>query len=221
MRRQQRVEFPQGEFKMKKSSKNSALSIAQLAILVALIFVMQYIGTLASTPLKAAGIELSFVLLPIVIGAFLLGPFEGGVLGFVFGAMTVVLTILAPGSMTYILFESNPFMYIVVAMTKATAAGLGSALIYKGLDKLFKGRFVYLRTTIAAASAPIINTGIFLLGMELFFNDVISEKWAGDQNIIVFLVGLIWINFLIEFAINVALTPAIVRIVEVVKKKFK
>ena len=206
---------------MKRSSKQTTLNLAQLAILIALIFVMQYIGTLASSPFKAMGIELSFVLLPIVIGAFLLGPFEGGVLGFVFGVMTVVLTILAPGSMTYILFESNPIMYIVVAMTKAVAAGIGSALIYMVLDKLFKGRLVYLRTTIAAASAPIINTGIFLLGMELFFNDVISEKWAGDQSIIIFLVGLIWINFVIEFAINIVLTPSIIRIVEVVKKKIK
>ena len=55
--------------------------------------------------------------------------------------------------------------------------------------------------------------------MELFFNDVISEKWAGDQSIIIFLVGLIWINFVIEFAINIVLTPSIIRIVEVVKKK--
>ena len=74
---------------MKQSTKQNTLKIVQLAIFVALIFVMQYIGTLASSPFKAIGIELSFVLVPIVIGAFLLGPLEGAILGFVFGLKAV------------------------------------------------------------------------------------------------------------------------------------
>lgn len=190
-------------------------------MLVALIFVMQYIGTLASTPLRTIGIEFSFVLIPIVVGAFLLGPVEGAVLGFVFGIMTIVLTVTAPGTMTFILFEDSPVLYCLVAIVKAVAAGLGSGLIYKGLDKLFKGKHIYLRTVLASATAPIINTGIFLLGMVCFFSNTISEKWAGGQNVFVFLVALIWINFLVEFGINIILSPAIVRIVDVVGKKLK
>ena len=206
---------------MKTSAKQKTLKLVQLAVLVALIFAMQYIGTLVSAPFAAAGIELSFVLIPVVVGAFLLGPVEGAILGFVFGAMTVVLTLMAPGGMTYILFESNPVMYVVVAMVKAIAAGLGSGLIYKGLDKLFGGKLVYLKTLLASASAPIINTGIFLLGMVLFFSKTISEKWAGGQNVFLFIAGLIWINFVIELGINIVLTPAIVRIIQVVGKKNK
>ena len=220
--RQQRVKVPQGEFNMRNSTKQNVLRLTQLAILVAMIFVMQYIGTIVSAPLAAAGIELSFVLIPIVVGAFLLGPVEGAILGLVFGIMTVVLTIMSPGTiMTRVLFDANPAMYTVVALVKAVAAGLGSGIIYKVLDVAFKGKLVYLRTLIASASAPVINTGIFLLGMVLFFSNTISERWAGGQNVFFFLVGLIWINFLIEFAINIALTPAIIRIVEVVKKKLK
>jgi uncharacterized membrane protein len=195
--------------------------MVELAMLIALIFVMQYIGTLASTPLRTIGIEFSFVLIPIVVGAFLLGPVEGAILGFVFGAMTVVLTVIAPGTMTYILFTERPVLYVIVAMVKAISAGLCSGLIYKGLDKLMKGKAVYLRTVMAAATAPIINTGIFLLGMVCFFSDVIAEKWAGGANIFLFLVGLIWVNFVIELGINIILSPAIVRIVDAVKKKAK
>lgn len=206
---------------MKSSAKQRTYKLVQLAMLIALIFVMQYLGTLLSSPFKAIGIELSFVLIPIVIGAFLLGPIEGAILGLVFGVMTIVLTVMAPGTMTYILFDDNPALFILTALTKAICAGLGSGLIYKGLDKLFKGKLVYLKTLIASASAPIINTGIFLLGMVFFFGNTISEKWSGGENVFLFLVGLIWINFVIEFAINVVLTPAIIRIVEVVKKKVK
>lgn len=206
---------------MKKSTNQKILRMVQLAMLVALIFVMQYIGTLASTPLRAVGIEFSFVLIPIVVGAFLLGPVEGAILGLVFGVMTVVLTVTAPGTMTFILFEDNPVLYCLVAIVKAVAAGLGSGLIYRGLDKLFKGKYIYLRTVLASATAPIINTGIFLLGMVCFFGNTISEKWAGGQSVFVFLVTLIWLNFVIEFGINIILSPAIVRIVDVVGKKIK
>ena len=204
---------------MSTTRNQKVIRMVELAMLIALIFVMQYLGTLASTPLRTIGIEFSFVLIPIVVGAFLLGPVEGAILGLVFGAMTVVLTVIAPGTMTYILFTERPVLYVIVAMVKAIAAGLGSGLIYKGLDKLMKGKAVYLRTVLAAATAPIINTGIFLLGMVCFFSDVIAEKWAGGANIFLFLVGLIWINFIIEFGINVILSPAIVRIVDAVKKK--
>ena len=206
---------------MRTSAKQKTLKLVQLSLLVALIFAMQYIGTVATSALKGIGVELSFVLIPIVIGAFLLGPWEGAFLGLVFGVMTIVLTVMAPSSSMYIIFDSNPFLFSVVAIAKAVLAGLGSGLIYKGLDKVFKGKFVYLKTLIASASAPVINTGIYLLGMVCFFSNTISEKFSGGQNVFVFLVLLIWVNFLIEFAINVILTPAIIRVVEVVKKKMK
>lgn len=207
---------------MKINARNQKIvRMIEMAMLIALIFVMQYLGTLASTPFRAIGIEFSFVLIPIVVGAFLLGPVEGAVLGFVFGVMTVVLTVIAPGSMTYILFTESPVLYVFVAMVKAIAAGLGSGLAYKGLDKLLKGKAVYFRTVLASATAPVINTGIFLLGMVCFFSKIIAERWAGGANIFLFLVGLIWINFIIEFGINIILSPAIVRIVDVIKKKNK
>ena len=208
---------------MKTANKRNKkiIRMVEMAMLIALIFVMQYLGTLASTPLRAIGIEFSFVLIPIVVGAFLLGPTEGAILGFVFGAMTIVLTVVAPGTMTYILFTERPVFYVIVAMVKAIAAGLGAGIIYKGLEKLMNGKSMVLRTVIASACAPIINTGIFLLGMVLFFSTVISERWAGGQNIFLFILGLIWINFVIEIGINIVLSPAIVRIVNVVKNKTK
>ena len=207
---------------MKVNTRNQKIfRLVEMAMLIALIFVMQDLGTLASTPFRAVGIEFSFVLIPIVVGAFVLGTVQGAILGFVFVAMTVVLTLTAPGSMTYILFTERPVMYVIVAMVKAIAAGLCSGLIYRGLDKLMKGKAIYLRTVLASATAPIINTGIFLLGMVCFFSNVIAEKWAGGANIFLFLVGLIGLNFIIEFGINVVLSPAIVRIVDTVKMKKK
>ena len=72
---------------------------------------------------------------------------------------------------------------------------------------------------VAALSAPVVNTGLFVCGMMLFFRDTLYA-WAGDTAVMTYvLVGLAGINFLVEFLINIILTPAIVRIVDVVKKR--
>ncbi len=206
---------------MRTNTKQKTLRLVELAMLIALIFIMQYIGTIASAPLiKAFGIELSFVLIPIVIGAFLMGPIEGAILGLTFGIMTVVMTVTVPGTMTYILFWERPIVFTILALTKAVGAGLGSALIYKGLGKAFKGKAIYAQTVLASASAPMINTGIFVLGM-VFFKEIVAEKWSGGANIFLFIIGLIWINFLIELAINIILSPAIVRIISIVGNNAK
>jgi uncharacterized membrane protein len=144
----------------------------------------------------------------------------------VFGLITVIQTPQNP--VLLFLFSYSPVLYVILAILKATMAGFLSGLIYKALDKAFKGKFVYLKTTIASISAPIINTGIFALGMTLFFTPRLSaipnefpELFGGYANAMeVLFAGFILFNFIGEFLVSLVLSPAIVRIVEIVKKKF-
>ena len=106
-------------------------------------------------------------------------------------------------------------------------AGFLSGLIYKGLDKAFKGKLGYIKTLIASISAPIVNTGIFAAGMLLFFYPTIEAMpaqfpkfFGGYVNPFqVLFLGLIGFNFIGEFLVSLFLSPAIVRIIDVVKKK--
>ena len=64
-----------------------------------------------------------------------------------------------------------------------------------------------------------MNTGLFVCGMFVFFKDTLYA-WAGGTQVMTYiLVGLAGLNFLVEFLINIILTPAIVRIVDAVRKK--
>ena len=67
----------------------TARNIAFLAVLVALIVVLQLWGG----NIRIGGTPLSFVLVPIVIGAVMLGPGAGALLGFLFGVITIVMAI--------------------------------------------------------------------------------------------------------------------------------
>ena len=68
---------------------------------------------------------------------------------------------------------------------------------------------------------PVINTGLFLLGSTLFFKSYLMETYAVEAaGFIGFLfLGLVGVNFLIEMAINLVLSPMIVRILKVRKSK--
>ena len=75
-----------------------------------------------------------------------------------------------------------------------------------------------------------MNTGIFTIGSLIIKNDVVEAMTKAYEsagapppdmsNFLAFLfLGLIGINFIIEFAINVILSPAIHKITEIVNKK--
>ena len=206
---------------MKATNKARTLRIAELAMLVALIAVLQFTG--ASIPIGL--VPLTFVLIPIVVGAFLLGPIDGAILGFVFGLITVIQT--PQNFILLFLFNAHPVIYIVLALLKATAAGFLSGLIYKALGKVFAGKKKYLQTLLASISAPIINTAIFVVGMLVFFYPELqampsefAEFFGMYVNPIeVLFLGLVGFNFVGEFAVSLALSPAIVRIIEVVGKR--
>lgn len=191
-----------------------------MSLLAALVLVLQLMGSFV----KIGPLPMSFVLVPIVIGAFILGPKEGAILGAIFGTITMVMGISGVDAFSALLWTANPLWFVAICILKATLAGLGSGLIYKGLDKLFKGRFKTLKTVLASVSAPIINTGIFVIGMLLFFFDTMTDMAAGTEykTAIEFIfLGLAGVNFIGEFLVNLVLSPAIVRIINVIEKKIK
>ena len=156
--------------------------------------------------------NITFALIPIVVGAALYGWATGGWLGLVFGAM-----VLFTGGANAFLVINVPGTIITV-LVKGAAAGLVPGLIYSALEK--KNRWAATRC--AAAAAPIVNTGIFLLGCLAFFMGTINE-WAagaGIENAGVYMVTVfVGVNFLVELGANLLLSSVIVRIVDIVKNK--
>ena len=68
---------------MENNKVDSAKNLAALAMLTALVVVLQVFGSYFTI----GAVRLSFVLIPIVVGAIVLGPLGGAFLGFVFGTV--------------------------------------------------------------------------------------------------------------------------------------
>ena len=180
----------------------STLRMTRLAILTAIVGVLSYFGGF----IKIGGLaSISLTLVPVVLGAALLGPRAGAWLGAVSGAV-FFLTADAAFWLNLSIFGT-----ILTVMVKGTLAGLLAGLAYRLLEK--KNLFAALLT--AAAICPIINTGIFLLGCLVFFFDAVKEMaGAADSSVFAFLIVVfVGLNFVFELLLNLLLTPALQRII--------
>ena len=202
-----------------KSQKQKTLELVQLSMLAALVVVLQILSALI--PPIGGMVSITLTLIPVVIGAILFGKKGGAILGFTFGVIVMIncITALDPGG--NILWNTNPFLTAFLCLLKGTLAGFVPAVVYSAVtsNKTVSTTKKIFSTALAAMLAPIVNTSTFVIGMLLFFKDTLTI-WADGKPIMLYiLLGLAGLNFLIEFIINIILTPAIIRIVDVVKKK--
>jgi len=192
------------------SNKQKARNIAVLGMFAAVTVVFQ----LLSYAIKIGTFNLSLVLIPIVLGAYLYGVKTGAVLGGVFGVVVTICCFAGLDGGGYILVTASPFLTSAVCIIKGIAAGVASALVAKAL----KGKNEYLAIILAALTAPVVNTGIFVAAIFVFFKDILAS-WAGGANVVTYAItGLVGVNFIIEFTINAVMAPSLLRVTKAIKK---
>ena len=198
------------------TNKTHVQRLVGTAILAALVIVLQFF---VSIPVGAFTITLTLV--PIMIGAILFGPATGAFLGAVFGVVVSIQVVTgAAGPFSFTMFEMMPAITLILCVLKGAAAGLVSGLVYRALAKKEHKR---LATILAAVACPITNTGIFCIGLVVFYKTLVDTTMEalGFASVIPFLlIGMIGLNFVVEFAVNVLLIPVVIRIINIVKKKF-
>jgi len=192
--------------------KNAKIKqMAGIALLMGMIVVLQFIGS--SIPPIGGFVSISLVLIPIVLGAAVYGPLWGGFLGAVFGVIVAINCVTGADPGGAMVFQANPALCVAVVLGKGILAGLASGLVYR----LLQGRNAMLAMLLAAVVCPVVNTGVFLTCMALFFREVLAA-WAGGSNVVSYVMtALILCNFVPELIINVVFSAAGQRIVKVVK----
>jgi uncharacterized membrane protein len=197
----------------------STYKLAGTAILAALVMILQFFVII---PVGAFNITLTLV--PIIIGAILFGAGSGAFLGFVFGGVVAIQVVTgSAGALSTLMFTEYPFITIFLCILKGTMAGLLPGIINGAMSKT---KFNKLGTILSAISAPLVNTGIFVAGLYIFYSSLINGFIAdnglattyADMTKFVFF-GIVGLNFLVEFAVNVLLIPAIFQISNIVEPK--
>jgi len=178
-----------------------------IGLFTAIVVVLQLLGG----GIHFGMFSITLVLVPIVVGAAVYSWKAGAWLGLAFG-ITVLLTGDAAGFMAV-----DPLATVLVVLLKGAVCGLVAGIVY-ALLKRVNG---VLAVVAAAVVCPVVNTGIFLIGCNLFFYEKITE-WAAMYGYAdaasYMLFGLAGINFLIELGVNILLAPVIVRLIKMGSK---
>ncbi len=202
---------------MARKHNQQLVKMVELAVLTAVVLVLQAAGIVIKIPLL--GTSVSLVLIPIALGAMILGPAAGAWLGLVFGIEVYVMCgVMGTDAFTAFLFNQNPLITAGICIVKSTAAGYLSGLIYKLLSKKNEILAVFL----AAAVTPVVNTGVFILGCLIILDTLtaFANSIGYAKSALHFLfIGCAGINFAFELALNLLLAPALQRIIRIVNRQ--
>ena len=183
---------------MQKKTKSSLLKLTQAAILIALIFLLGF------TPigfLRVGAIEITFLVIPVAVGAVILGPAYGALLGAIFGIVSLIQCFTGSPFGSALLFVSA-VSTVMLCIVPRTLMGLLSALIFKGMRRATKND--YVSCGVASVSAALLNTLFFMLTLVLLFgsSDYIQNMMQSfnASNFITFALAFVGINGAIEAA---------------------
>ena len=185
-------------------------NVVYLAILTALLVVLN----LLSVVFKVIT-NINLTLIPIVIGALLLGIRGGLILGSISGIMTFVFGVTGVDAFTNYLFINHPVLTFLTCTVKIIAAAVLGAVVYN----LLKDKNKYLATFLAAATVPIVNTFIFIVGALTMYGTFFVLSAELGVSVMYYLIILCaGLNFLIELGINLVVAPAIHTVIRVLEK---
>lgn len=190
--------------------KKSTLYLVQTALLVAIILLMAF------TPIgyiKTAGLEITLIVVPVAVGAVLMGPTGGAILGGVFG-ITSFIQCFGMSPFGNVLLGINPFLTFLVCVPTRILVGWLTGLIFAAMKKgkHTKGASYY----VANLACPLLNTLLFMSMLCLcFYPTEFIQNLAGQMgtsNVLAFVAAFVGINGLVEAAVCFIVGSAISRI---------
>jgi len=190
---------------MQSNSKKQIRSMTVIAILFAVVIVLYFLNI----PIIPGALSITFTLIPVAVGAILYGPWCGLALGTMFGLISFTQSMTGDplGSALLNLDPINALFLFIMCVPTRALMGLGVGLIYKVFRvQENRGPRFHVAHIVANLMAPILNTLLFTSMLVLFFyNTEPIQSIAvhlGANNVFLFIVLLVGLNFLIELAVS-------------------
>ena len=197
------------ESKTNKQTKN----LVQIALLVAVMIVLNFTNlgliTIPFSPLKVTTLHI-----PVIIGACLMGPKMGGILGFLFGLLSFISNSFVTPIVTSFVFTPfyslgdyhGNFGSLIICFVPRVLIGVFAGLIFQWMAN--KKCRIYLSGLVAGLIGSLTNTILVMGGIALFFgNEYASAKSSTLLAVIGTAVG---VNGIPEAIVAAILTAAIV-----------
>ena len=175
-----------------------ARTIAEYAIFIAIVLVMR-ITHLTSIPVGP--LVMTLAMIPIAIGAMLLGPLGGAILGTVYGFTSLYDAMTGASLMTGVFFQLSPILTIILCVVIRGFVGAATGWLFQLFKKLDPHRiWCYFAGGLAA---PMLNTILFMGYIVLVFyqTEYIQGKVVekGAANPLMFIILMVGVQGLVEW----------------------
>lgn len=199
----------------KRLSKGKILMLTENAMLASIVVLMAF------TPvgyLQIGIVKMTFIMIPVAVGAVTLGEKSGAFLGLVFG-ITSFLQCFGLDIFGTTLMSINPIYTFIMCLVPRVLMGYLCGLVYKALARFKKG----IAVVVASLSAPVFNTLFFMTLLMLFFgnSDYIMSMRDGTANLWAFLVAFVGLNGVMEIVTTVLIAPPVALAVEKATIKYR
>lgn len=180
---------------MENKTTSNTRYLVELSLMAAIIVLM------ALTPLgyvKTPALSITLLTIPVAVGAIILGPKGGTILGAVFGATSFAQALTGSG-MSAILMQISPLGVLFLCFVPRIIEGFLCGMIFQTLRKTTVKKAAYY---IAGFACPVLNTILFMGSLVLIFyrteyiQGLVSS--LGVHNPLTFIVALVGIQGAIE-----------------------
>lgn len=182
-------------------------TLTQMALLTAIILLMAFtpIGYLR----VGVGVEITFIMIPVVVGAILIGPGAGAVLGGMFG-LTSFIQCFGMSGLGAMLLQVSWFRTMILCFVPRILMGWLSGVIFKALYKIDKTKLISF--AVGSANGAILNTIFFVSAFGLlFYNTALGMAADGGVSVMGFLLSFVTLNSVLECAACLVLGTAITK----------
>ena len=180
-----------------KKGKMSARELTTLGLLTGVLLLMSV------TPLgyfHTFGLDISLMMVPVAIGAMLMGPKAGAWLGLIFGATSFYQAVTGSSAFSTMLFNIYPIYAFLLCIPTRVLMGFLTGVIFKAAQKVDKKKTVCY--FVGGFFAAFLNT-LFFMGVLLIcywnteFIQGINET-LGGLNPLMFVVAFVGVNGALE-----------------------
>ncbi len=185
--------------------------LTRVSILTAVTLILGF------TPLgyiKTPIMEITFLMIPVSIGAMTLGTGAGTILGTVFGITSFIQALIAPNVLSTPLMAISPFRLFLMCLLPRILMGFLTGVIFSALKKVDKTKGNALSYIITSIASPLMNTIFFVSALLLFFGsaDVIKEYMGQFPSFFAWVVAFVGTNGLIEAAVAAVVGGALSKV---------
>ncbi|MBP5348779.1 MAG: ECF transporter S component [Clostridia bacterium] len=176
------------------------------AVLAALVLLMSF------TPLgylRVGAVSITFLTIPVAIGAMVVGPSAGLFLGTLFGVTSLIQAIMGD-PVGQLLLGANPFLTGCLCIIPRALMGLLTGILFKLYVQWIRGEKI-VPMIAGGATASLLNTILFVGGFIGFYLIYRNHEEFGSFSVWGIILSVLTLNALIELWAGIVVSASVSR----------